>query len=35
MRWHSDWIWAISFSHDGRMIASAGSDGMVVLWTIG
>jgi WD40 repeat protein len=32
--WHTDWIWGASFSPDGDMLASAGSDGKLILWTI-
>jgi WD40 repeat protein len=32
--WHSDWIWAAKFSPDGDMLASVGSDGQLVVWTI-
>ena len=32
--WHTDWIWAARFSPDGDMLASAGSDGQLILWTI-
>lgn len=32
--WHTDWIWAATFSPDGRMLATAGSDGRLILLTI-
>jgi WD40 repeat protein len=34
LEWHTDWIWAASFSPDGDMLASAGSDGKLIVWTI-
>lgn len=35
LTWHTDWIWSAVFARDGRMLASTGSDGRVVLWEIG
>jgi WD40 repeat protein len=32
--WHTDWIWAATFSPDGRMLATVGSDGRLILLTI-
>lgn len=29
---HTDEVWALQFSHDGRYLASAAKDGAVILW---
>jgi WD40 repeat protein len=31
---HKDEVWRIAWSHDGRYLASASRDKMVLLWTI-
>jgi Caspase domain/WD domain, G-beta repeat len=33
-KWHTDWIWAAAFSPEGDMLASVGSDGQLILWTV-
>jgi WD40 repeat protein len=35
LRGHSDEVWALAFSHDGRQLASASKDGAALLWRVG
>jgi hypothetical protein len=34
LEWHTDWIWDATFSPYGDILASAGSDGQLILWPI-
>lgn len=31
---HTDEVWVMAFSHDGKFLASAGKDKQVVIWSI-
>jgi WD40 repeat protein len=31
---HDDWIWAVTFSPDGKLLASAGSDSKIIIWSL-
>jgi WD40 repeat protein len=31
---HNDWVKSVSFSHDGKVIASTSLDGKVILWNL-
>lgn len=31
---HTDWIWDVTFSPDGNLLASAGSDSRIIIWSL-
>jgi WD40 repeat protein len=32
LRGHTNWVWGVTFSADGRRVFSSGSDGTVKIW---
>lgn len=34
LRQHTDEIWGVAFSHNGRLLATSGKDGQIVLWDV-
>lgn len=32
---HTDEVWVLEWSHDGRFLATGGRDGQVVIWEVG
>jgi WD40 repeat protein len=32
---HTDEVWVLEWSHDGRFLATGGRDGQVVIWDVG
>ena len=31
---HSDEVWTLAFSHDGRFLATAGADRRILIWSV-